>query len=85
VDIPRVSRAQYAAFGRTRPVERADLRPGDLVFFATNPGDPRTIHHVGMYIGRGLMVEAPHTGAVVRTASIWRSDYTGAARPVAAP
>jgi len=85
VDLPRVSRAQYAAYGLTRPVERADLRPGDLVFFATNPGDPRTIHHVGMYVGRGLMVEAPHTGAAVRTASIWRGDYAGAARPVAAP
>ncbi|HEX8860630.1 MAG TPA: NlpC/P60 family protein [Actinomycetes bacterium] len=81
--IPRVSRAQYAAYGRVRPVRRTDLAPGDLVFFATNPVDPGTIHHVGMYIGRGLMVEAPHTGAVVRTASIWRGDYAGAVRPAA--
>jgi cell wall-associated NlpC family hydrolase len=34
-----------------------------------------------MYIGRGLMVEAPHTGAVVRTSSIMRSSYAGAVRP----
>jgi peptidoglycan DL-endopeptidase CwlO len=81
--IPRVSRAQYAAYGRIRPVARTALVPGDLVFFATNPGDPGTIHHVGMYVGRGLMVEAPHTGAVVRTASIWRDDYAGAVRPAA--
>jgi cell wall-associated NlpC family hydrolase len=81
VTIPRVSRAQFAAYGRVRPVARTALVPGDLVFFATNPGDPGTIHHVGMYIGRGLMVEAPHTGAVVRTASIWRDDYAGAVRP----
>jgi cell wall-associated NlpC family hydrolase len=85
LDIPRVSRAQYAAYRGARAVGRADLRPGDLVFFATDPGNPGTIHHVGMYIGRGLMVEAPHTGAVVRTASVWRSDYAGAVRPVAAP
>jgi peptidoglycan DL-endopeptidase CwlO len=85
MDIPRVSRAQYAAYGRSRPVGRADLRPGDLVFFATDPANPGTIHHVGLYIGRGLMVEAPHTGAVVRTASVWRSDYAGAVRPVAGP
>jgi cell wall-associated NlpC family hydrolase len=52
------------------------------VFFADNPGSPSTIHHVGMYIGRGLMVEAPYTGAVVRTSSIWRSSYAGAVRPV---
>ena len=85
VDIPRVSRAQYAAYGATRPVARENLLPGDLVFFATDPGNHRTIHHVGMYIGRGLMVEAPHTGAVVRTASIMRNDYAGAVRPVSAP
>jgi len=85
VDIPRVSRAQFAAYGTTRPVARADLLPGDLVFFATDPGNRRTIHHVGMYVGRGLVVEAPHTGAVVRTASIMRGDYAGAVRPVAAP
>jgi hypothetical protein len=36
-----------------------------------------------MDIGRGLTVEAPHTGAVVRTAWIWRSGYAGAVSPVA--
>ncbi|MFL6272079.1 MAG: NlpC/P60 family protein, partial [Actinomycetes bacterium] len=36
------------------------LVPGDLVFFAADPGSPSTIHHVGMYIGKGLMAEAPH-------------------------
>ena len=85
LDIPRVSRSQYAAYAGMRPVGRTDLRRGDLVFFATNPSDPGTIHHVGMYIGRGLMVEAPHTGAVVRTASVWRDDYAGAVRPAPTP
>ena len=70
VTIPRVSRAQFAAYAGMRPVDRLHLVPGDLVFFADNPRNPSTIHHVGMYIGRGLMVEAPHTGAVVRTSSI---------------
>ncbi len=56
-------------------VEADDLRPGDLVFF----GDP--IHHVGLFIGRGLMVHAPQTGDVVRIASMWRPDYVGATRP----
>jgi cell wall-associated NlpC family hydrolase len=85
LDIPRVSRAQYAAYAGMRSVPRTDLRPGDLVFFATDPGSPGTIHHVGMYISGGLMVEAPYTGAVVRTSSIWRSSYAGAVRPTAAP
>jgi cell wall-associated NlpC family hydrolase len=81
VSIPRVSRAQFAAYAGVRPVDRMRLVAGDLVFFADNPRDPGTIHHVGMYIGRGLMVEAPYTGAVVRTSSIWRSSYAGAVRP----
>jgi peptidoglycan DL-endopeptidase CwlO len=81
VTIPRVSRAQFAAYADLRPVDPLHLVPGDLVFFADDPGRPGTIHHVGMYIGKGLMVEAPHTGAVVRTSSIWRPSYAGAVRP----
>ena len=80
ITIPRVSRAQFAAYA-SRPVDPLHLVPGDLVFFADTPTAPSTIHHVGMYIGNGLMVEAPHTGAVVRTSSIWRSTYAGAVRP----
>ena len=45
---------------------RADLLPGDLVFLARDPADPATIHHVGLYVGDGLMVHAPRTGDVVR-------------------
>lgn len=57
------------------------LRPGDLVFFAMNQSDPSTIHHVGVYIGDGRMVEAPYTGARVRISSIYRGDLIGATRP----
>ena len=81
ITIPRVSRAQFAAYAGLRPIDPLHLVAGDLVFFADNPGNPSTIHHVGMYIGKGLMVEAPHTGAVVRTSSIWRPSYAGAVRP----
>jgi cell wall-associated NlpC family hydrolase len=62
-------------------VPTSELRPGDLVFFATDTGDPSTIHHVGIFIGRGRMVEAPYTGARVRISSIWRGDLIGATRP----
>jgi peptidoglycan DL-endopeptidase CwlO len=79
VSIPRVSRAQWGA-GPHVQVDR--LLPGDLVFYADNPGDPASIHHVGLYIGNGLMVHAPHTGDVVRVASIWRESYAGATRIV---
>ncbi|HEU5155766.1 MAG TPA: NlpC/P60 family protein [Streptosporangiaceae bacterium] len=57
------------------------LLPGDLVFFATNTNDPGTIHHVGIYVGGGRMVEAPYTGARVRVSSAWRGDLIGATRP----
>ncbi|WP_084958801.1 C40 family peptidase [Thermoactinospora rubra] len=57
------------------------LRPGDLLFFGYLSRDPGTIHHVGIYIGMGLMVHAPQTGDVVRVASMWRSDLVGATRP----
>ena len=59
----------------TRRVSQSDWQPGDLLFF----GSP--IHHVGMYIGNGQLVEAPYTGASVRVASAYRSDYVGAGRP----
>jgi peptidoglycan DL-endopeptidase CwlO len=65
-------------------VPLAGLRRGDLVFFATNIADPATIHHVGIYIGNGLMVDAPYTGAVVRIDSIYAvGGLIGATRPAA--
>jgi cell wall-associated NlpC family hydrolase len=76
--LPRVSRAQWGAGPH---VGLGSLAPGDLVFFAHNPGNPGTIHHVGMYIGGGAMIEAPYSGARVRVASIGRRDYIGAVRP----
>ena len=47
------------------------LQRGDLVFYATDNSDPATIHHVGIYIGNGEMVDAPYTGAFVRIDSIY--------------
>ncbi|XVQ10433.1 NlpC/P60 family protein [Spirillospora sp. CA-255316] len=61
------------------PLDR--LRKGDLVFFAHNTSDPDTIHHVGIFIGQGRMVEAPYTGARVRVSSIHRNGLIGATRP----
>ncbi len=59
------------------------LLPGDLVFFATDTSNPATIHHVALYIGNGLMIQAPHTGDVVRVSPMWSSGYIGAVRPAA--
>ncbi len=58
--------AHFAAtqYGQTVRVHADDLRPGDLVFFGDDLG------HVGLYLGGHLMVHAPHTGDVVRIASV---------------
>ena len=63
-------------------VPLGSLERGDLLFYATNNADPATIHHVGMYIGGGDMVDAPYTGVNVRIDSIYApGDPIGAVRP----
>jgi peptidoglycan DL-endopeptidase CwlO len=62
-------------------VSKSQLEPGDLVFFAYNTSDPATIHHVGIYIGGGEMIDAPFTGVDVRKDPAFRPDYIGAVRP----
>ena len=78
ISLPRTSAQQWTVGQHIHDI--VDLAPGDLVFYASNLGDASTIHHVGLYIGDGLMIEAPHTGAFVRTASVNRSDYFGGTR-----
>jgi cell wall-associated NlpC family hydrolase len=68
LSLPRIAADQYGA-GVLVPL--GDAQIGDLVFFAVNPSDPSTIDHVGIYLGGGLMVDAPHTGTVVRVEPIW--------------
>ncbi len=59
-----------------------DLQRGDLLFYATDNFDPATIHHVGIYIGDGDMVDAPYTGVDVRIDSIYQPGVPiGAVRP----
>ena len=52
------------------------------LFYATNTSDPDTIHHVAIYIGNGMMVNAPFTGAFVRIDSMYQpGGLIGAVRP----
>lgn len=72
VILPHYSGAQFEL---GVPVPPADLKSGDVVFF----GNP--IHHVGMYLGNGYFIEAPHTGDFVKVSRLSsRSDYAGARR-----
>ena len=75
ISLPHYSGAQ---FYRGRTVSRAGLRPGDLVFFDG-------LGHVGLYIGHGLFIHAPHSGTRVEIDSLYGSygrGYDGARRIV---
>ena len=65
VSLPHLAAGQYAA---TAHVAIADLQPGDLVFFGSD------LHHVGIYVGGGQMINAPTTGSVVRYDGIFWPD-----------
>jgi cell wall-associated NlpC family hydrolase len=64
-----------------RAVKRADLQPGDLVFYNTRN---RPFSHVGIYLGDGNFVHAPRPGQRVRVESVnspyWRARFNGARR-----
>jgi len=72
VSMPHYSGAQYSMFPH---VPLSAMLPGDLVFWG--PGGSQ---HVGLYIGGGQMIAAPHTGDVVKIQAVWGSPV-GAARP----
>ena len=64
------------------PVPFGQMEPADLVFF----GDPSFYHHVGIYIGNGLFIEAPHTGDVVKVSQLAGRGSTLACRyPIRLP
>jgi cell wall-associated NlpC family hydrolase len=81
ITIPRDADAQ-ASVGQA--VARADLQPGDLVFFASKG----LVHHVGIYVGNNIMVSSLQTGSPVEYSSLsaqpFASEYEGARRLVPA-
>jgi peptidoglycan DL-endopeptidase CwlO len=60
--------SSYAQYGLGRPVPHSRMQPGDLLFFSG-------LGHVGMYIGEGRMVHAPHSGRLVEVVRVGRSSY----------
>jgi cell wall-associated NlpC family hydrolase len=78
INLSRTSRQQW--FDAPR-IALADLRAGDLIFWARDLSDPGSIHHVAMYTGGGRMVEAPRTGLDVREIPVYLDGYIGAVRP----
>jgi len=76
ISLPHNTVAQWN-YSRAVSVPRSELQPGDLVFFAG-------LGHVGIYVGNGQFIHAPHTGDVVRIDSLsegwYASEYDGAKR-----
>jgi cell wall-associated NlpC family hydrolase len=72
VSLPRTTYTQIDAGTR---ISRSHLQPGDLVFFYSG------VSHVGLYVGGGLMIHAPHPGSAVRVAPISEMPFAGAVRP----
>ena len=71
-----VPHSSYSQFGMGTPVSISQLQPGDLVFFTG-------ASHVGIYIGGGQFIHAPHTGDVVKISSLsgyYSSNFAGARR-----
>ncbi len=79
--LPRKAEQQAAA---TQQIERAELQPGDLVFFNTLR---RTFSHVGIYVGDGKFIHSPKPGAEVRVEDMqknyWHTRFDGARRVTA--
>ncbi len=68
IPLPRTAEQQATVGAPVSSV--ADAQPGDLVFFAGSDGSAGSPGHVGIYIGNGQMIDAPHTGANVRIESV---------------
>jgi cell wall-associated NlpC family hydrolase len=78
VNLGRTSRDQYK---QVLKVSFDDIRPGDLVFYSTDPNDPDAIYHVAMWIGGNQVVEAPRPGVPVRITSMrWAATMPFAGR-----
>ena len=81
--LPRSAAQQAAA---TQTIDRAELRPGDLVFFNTMR---HAFSHVGIYVGNGKFIHSPKPGAEVRVedmgGSYWAKRFDGARRVTADP
>jgi cell wall-associated NlpC family hydrolase len=78
ISMPRVA-ADQARTGAAVPVNQ--LRPGDLLFYHTDPTAPGYISHVAIYLGNGWMIQAPQPGMDVEVVpASFDSQFAGAVR-----
>lgn len=82
VTLPRLA-ADQASVG-TPIYDLRTLQPGDLLFLVGSDGTRQAPGHVGMYLGQGVIIEAPHTGTLVKltTLGAWANSIVAARRIV---
>ena len=79
VNLARTTRDQYK---QVLKISYNDLRPGDLVFWSTDPNNPDAIYHVAIWAGGGQIMEASKPGDPLRTTSMrWGNTMPFAGRP----
>ncbi|MDS1446480.1 peptidoglycan DD-endopeptidase MepH [Shigella boydii] len=81
IRIPRTANEMYHLHDAA-PIERSELKNGDLVFFRTQGRG--TADHVGVYVGNGKFIQSPRTGQEIQITSLsedyWQRHYVGARR-----
>ncbi|MDD0437474.1 peptidoglycan DD-endopeptidase MepH, partial [Shigella sonnei] len=81
IRIPRTANEMYH-LRDAGPIERSELKNGDLVFFRTQGRG--TADHVGVYVGNGKFIQSPRTGQEIQITSLsedyWQRHYVGARR-----
>ncbi|MFC0429944.1 C40 family peptidase [Kutzneria buriramensis] len=85
ITLPRVAVDQFAVGPQVAgPGDGlAKLQRGDLLYWAYDPHNPATIHHVALYLGNNQMIEAADFGIPVRVRSVYFEGFAGATRPAA--
>jgi cell wall-associated NlpC family hydrolase len=78
ISLPRTAAQQWLS-GPHPQIK--DIQPGDLLFWASDPTDMSSIHHVAIYLGDGMMISTNHTGDVARIQPVWLDEFVGATRP----
>lgn len=79
VNISRSSRSQYKT---VKKINNSEIRPGDLIFYGSNPNNPNSITHVAMYIGGNQMIEALRPGKPLAIGKLrWGGSMPYAGRP----
>ncbi len=66
-------RSSYQQINNGIPVSKSELQPGDLLLFKRQGAE--RIHHVGIYVGNGMMIHSPQTGDVIKYTSIVTGYY----------